>query len=71
MYKYLCYSETLYAFLQYLLINKMDIENTLFIFSESMNKLIGERFKCNKIILNKKKGSFLQKKKMNIKTIKN
>lgn len=34
MYKYLCYSETLYAFLQYLLINKMDIENTLFIFQK-------------------------------------
>lgn len=64
MYKYLCYSETLYAFLQYLLINKMDIENTLFIFSESMDKLIGENFKCNKIILKKKKGTFLQKKKI-------
>ena len=62
MYKYLCYSETLYAFLQYLLINKMDIENTLFIFSESMDKLIGENFKCNKIKLKKKKGTFLQKK---------
>ena len=64
MYKYLCYSETLYAFLQYLLINKMDIENTLFIFSESMDKLIGENFKCNKIILKKKKGTFFQKKKI-------
>ena len=64
MYKYLCYPGTLYAFLQYLLISEMDIENTLFIFSESMNNLVGDKFKCHKIILKGKKGSFFQKKKI-------
>lgn len=63
-YKYLCYPGTLYAFLQYLLISEMDIENTLFIFSESMDKLVGEKFNCHKIILRRKKGNFFQKKKI-------
>lgn len=63
-YKYLCYPGTLYAFLQYLLIKDMDIGNTLFIFSESMNKLIGNDFSCSKIILKDKKGNFFQKKKI-------
>lgn len=64
MYKYLCYPGTLYAFLQYLLISEMDIENTLFVFSESMNNLIGDKFECHKIILKGKKGNFFQKKRI-------
>lgn len=63
-YKYLCYPGTLYAFLQYLLISEMDIENTLFVFSESMNNLIGDNFECHKIILKGKKGNFFQKKRI-------
>lgn len=63
-YKYLCYPGTLYAFLQYILIKNMDIKQTLFVFSEGMNKLVGDNFICSKIILKNKKGNFFQKKKI-------